>query len=559
MKAIKFLTMVLLLSINILGGSETVTYTAGVIPTTYITSGSITTISRATEPGLLTVTIPAGVVITSVNVVYNMTATALGYMAEQRSFIICTSTGGTTEPLVYSGVGNSSGTYIYNRTNLTIANNVAGGGDIQFELHAFRTYGGSGSGTTYNYVDNNSWQITVNYEVPPDPPTDLTPTPYTNQIKLNWVKNGADDNVLVAYNTSNTFGTPSNGTSYSVSSTISGGGTVIYNGSSTSFYHFELNPNTQYFYKAWSVSGSNVYSSGITGNATTNSVPVVTNVTFINNIATSGKVDIYYDVTDTEQGTVTISIDVSNDGGATYNFLCTQVTGDIGSGISIGTGKHIIWDFDREHSGVTGSNFEIKIIADDNVGDQIYYANRIYNTVMIGSLTWLKENLDVGIYVASTNTGSHHSDVSNNGIIEKYCYGNIESNCSTYGGLYDWNEAMGYITTPGARGICPTGWHIPTYAEFETLPTAVGGYAQSTSLKATGSGGTNTSGFSALSSGYRDPNGFFSSLGSAIYFWISTELISGNAYYLNMDYYSSYIYLNNFVKEYGFSVRCVKD
>jgi len=563
MKIAKLLILVLLLSMNLLGGSVTATYSAGTIPTTYITSASVTTSSRATEPGLLIVTIPVGAVITSVNVAYNMTATALGYMAEQRSFIICSSTGGNTESAVYSGIGNSSGTYPYNRTNLTIANSVVGGGDIQFELHAFRTYGGTGSGTTYNYVDNNSWQITVNYEVPPDPPTDLTTISYTNQIKLSWVKNAANNNVIVAYNTSSTFGTPSNGTSYSVSSAISGGGTVIYNGSSASFYHLGLNQSTQYFYKIWSVSGINLYSSGIAGDATTNSVPVVSNVTFVNNISTTGKVDIYYDVTDAEQGTVTISMDVSKDGGATYNFPCTQIIGDIGSGISIGTGKHIIWDFDREHSGVTGSNFEIKILADDNVGDQIYYSGKIYNTVTIGSQTWLQENLDVGVYVASTYTGLPHSDVTNNEIIEKYCWGNNEANCATHGGLYDWNEAMGYITTPGAKGICPTGWHIPTLAEFETLQTTENndGNALKSIGQGTGGGqGTNTSGFSALLAGSRYSDGSIFHVGPSANFWSSTETDSNYSGYLYLYHNDGYFHLEIYsIKEKGYSVRCLKD
>ena len=54
-----------------------------------------------------------------------------------------------------------------------------------------------------------------------------------------------------------------------------------------------------------------------------------------------GIVDIYYDVTDAVQNSFTISMEVSNDGGLTYNYSCTQVSGDIGVGISKGTGKHI--------------------------------------------------------------------------------------------------------------------------------------------------------------------------------------------------------------------------
>lgn len=556
------LSMIILLSVNFFAGSVTATYSAGAIPTTYITSASVSTSSRATAPGLLTVTIPVGAIITSVNVAYSMTATSLGYMSEQRSFVLCSSLSGTVESAVYSGVGNAAGTYPYSRTALTIANNVTGGGDILFELHAFRVYGGTGSNETYNYVDNNSWQVTVNYEMPPDPPTNLLTTAYTNQMQISWTKNAANNNVIVAYNTTNTFGTPANGTAYSVSSTISGGGTIIYSGSSTSCYHLGLNANTQYFYKLWSVTGSNNYSTtGIAGNVTTNPVnafPVVSNVTFTNNISTTGKVDIYFDVSDAEQSTVTISMEVSNDGGTTYDFACTQVTGDIGTSISTGTGKHIVWDFNREHSGVIGSDFKIKIVADDIVGDQIYYEGKIYNTVTIGSQTWLRENLDVGSMINITTGGLNSDGVQTpNGTIEKYCYDNNPDNCATYGGLYQWDEAMQYVTTPGAKGICPTGWHIPTKEEFIVLCEAVG--CHSNPLKEIGQGtGTNTSGFSGLLAGYTTYS-YFYSLGSMLANWSSTEEVYHSSYHISFYANDNGFGLGSNSKSGGRSVRCLKD
>jgi hypothetical protein len=51
------------------------------------------------------------------------------------------------------------------------------------------------------------------------------------------------------------------------------------------------------------------------------------------------------------QNLCTVNMEASNDGGTTYNYACTQVSGDTGAGIAIGTGKHIIWNFVREHSG----------------------------------------------------------------------------------------------------------------------------------------------------------------------------------------------------------------
>jgi len=569
MKITNLLCLYLLLSLKLFAGSVTATYSAGDIPTTLNTS--VTTGSRALEPGLLTVTIPVGSVITSVNVVYNMTATSLGYMSEQRSFIRCTSTLGTDESAVYSGGGNSSGTYAYNRTNLTIANNVSGGGNIQFELHAFRIYGASGSNITYNYVNNNSWQITVNYDLV-NPPTNLVTIAYTTQIRLSWTKNAASNNVIIAYNTANTFGTPINGTSYPLYGTITGGGTIIYSGSSASCYHLGLNPGTPYYYQIWSVNASNNYSSCVTGNTATltavvNSIPVVSNVTFVNNISATGYVDIYYNVADAEQSIVAISIEVSNDGGTTYNFACTQVTGDIGSGISVGNGKHIIWNFSREHGGEWGTNFKIKIIADDLVGDQIYYAGQIYHTVTVGNQVFLKENLNVGTRI----NGS--ADQTNNGVIEKYCYNDLEANCTTYGGLYQWAESVQYLNgttnlapaspplSGNIQGICPSGWHIPTHAEYDTLRATVNNTSNPLLSVGQGTGagaGTNTSGFSALLAGDRYIATIFANLGTSADLRTSTEA----------DYYAwdLYIYYNTSgfgwygnMKTEGFSVRCLKD
>ncbi len=142
---------------------EAPVYSGGDIPTTYNTNP--TTSSNAVEPGEMSVTIPEGANITSVSVEYDMTAHGMAWMSEQRSFLRCVSDGGETEPEVYQGEDNTGGTYEYERTDLTIANNVEGGGEIEFELHAFRTWGGSGSNTDFNYVDNNSWKLIVYYEL----------------------------------------------------------------------------------------------------------------------------------------------------------------------------------------------------------------------------------------------------------------------------------------------------------------------------------------------------------------------------------------------------------
>lgn len=89
------------------------------------------------------------------------------------------------------------------------------------------------------------------------------------RIDLAWNLNPEEHYVILAYNTTPNFGTPSNGTAYSPSSTLPGGGTVLYNGNGTSLSHTNLNVSSTYYYKLWSYDASTMYSSGTTAHATT--------------------------------------------------------------------------------------------------------------------------------------------------------------------------------------------------------------------------------------------------------------------------------------------------
>src|ERR1017187_5362842 len=168
----------------------------------------------------------------------------------------------------------------------------------------------------------------------------------------------------------------------------------------------------------------------------------------------------------------------------------------------------------------------------------VVYAGKTYNTVAIGGQCWLKENLNVGTRI----NGSVNQ--TNNGIIEKYCYNDDTANCKTYGGLYKWAEAVQYkngatnTTSPNpaftgnVQGICPSGWHIPTYAEFTTLSNAVGGDANKLKREDQGAGlgiGTNTSGFSEILSGYRKYDSTFHDLGNNPGFWSTSEFSATTA------------------------------
>jgi uncharacterized protein (TIGR02145 family) len=182
----------------------------------------------------------------------------------------------------------------------------------------------------------------------------------------------------------------------------------------------------------------------------------------------------------------------------------------------------------------------------------VTYSGKTYNTVQIGTQCWLRENLDVGTRI---NGSANQTD---NGTIEKYCYNDDSANCTTYGGLYQWNEAMQYVTTPGTQGICPTGWHVPTYVEFQTLITTVSndGNALKAVGQGTGSGvGTNTSGFSALLAGLHLYYSNFYWLGYVTYFWSSTEGNATDAYSMDLNNAS----FDAREKDSGLSVRCLKD
>ncbi len=201
-------------------------------------------------------------------------------------------------------------------------------------------------------------------------------------------------------------------------------------------------------------------------------------------------------------------------------------------------------------------------------GDNLYDSRdgKSYKTVQIGNQCWMAENLNVGSRI---NGGEAQTD---NGTIEKYCYNNNNSNCDTYGGLYQWNEMMDYSPSddgnPGTtRGICPEGWHVPTDKEFKELEKFLGmsqaeadmentwrGTPAGTKLKEGGS-----SGYEALLSGRVSSFGSYSVLGSYEYPWTATESGSNGWRRCLRSGDSNVGRWNTFPKSYGFSVRCVKN
>jgi len=163
----------------------------------------------------------------------------------------------------------------------------------------------------------------------------------------------------------------------------------------------------------------------------------------------------------------------------------------------------------------------------------------IYETVVIGNQTWIARNLNYNA------TGSK-------------CY-EVEANCAIYGRLYNWSTAM---------AVCPSGWHLPSSAEWATLINFVGTNA-GTKLKAKGGwnsyngssgNGTDNYGFAALPGGYGDSGGNFFSVGEDGGWWSSSIGTNASFAYrqgIGYDYGGTYYQYDD--KGFLFSVRCLRD
>ncbi|NTW24928.1 MAG: M6 family metalloprotease domain-containing protein, partial [Lentimicrobium sp.] len=181
--------------------------------------------------------------------------------------------------------GNASGppdeVYIYRPNGTLTVNGSPGSAHYSSETgrtsindgtnpSSFLQNGGAGGLNIYNVTSAGSTiSFTVGISTVSNP-TNFTATGISeNQINLAWQKNGSNNNVVLAYSTTPTFGAPVTGTGYTAGSAIPGGGSVIYAGNGTGFNHLALSQATTYYYKLWSVDGTVTYSNGISANATT--------------------------------------------------------------------------------------------------------------------------------------------------------------------------------------------------------------------------------------------------------------------------------------------------
>ena len=201
----------------------------------------------------------------------------------------------------------------------------------------------------------------------------------------------------------------------------------------------------------------------------------------------------------------------------------------------------------------------------------VTYDGYTYDLVAIGDQCWFAENLRNEHYA---NGEAIPGDLSNgewsgtsNGA--QAIYDNSPANLADYGRLYNW------YAVDDSRGLCPSGWHVPTDGEFMTLEMELGmseseangtgfrGTDQGTQMKSSASDspswdGTNSSGFSGLAGGYRNGNGYFYGGGGYGYFWSASA--DGTIAWSRILYGGSpAVYRDNDSQRKGFSVRCVRD
>jgi len=207
--------------------------------------------------------------------------------------------------------------------------------------------------------------------------------------------------------------------------------------------------------------------------------------------------------------------------------------------------------------------------SDDNIsysGTVTDVDGNVYNTITIGTQIWMAENLKTTHY----NDGSEITNVTDATEWEElttaaYCiYNNDESYISNndYGLLYNFYAA-------NSDNIAPKGWHVPSWEEWELLLNYIDAdndikYIASTSIDLTSKTwssetGANSTGFSALPSGYRDEEGSFYLIGSWTNWWSTTSNRDDIGNYLSLGASGNQMGYGNHYKQMGNSIRCVKD
>jgi uncharacterized protein (TIGR02145 family) len=270
------------------------------------------------------------------------------------------------------------------------------------------------------------------------------------------------------------------------------------------------------------------------------------------------------------EGVYSAQLFYSKDNGLKWNGPVKSVSGDIEE-ISEGESKSIRWDVLKDFAWFLGENVKFKVVAISYKGEfKDNRDNKTYKWLRIGEQIWMAENL------------AFNPDANGYWINDK-----ITNDGYKYGNLYIWDVA---------QKVCPEGWHLPSNEEWQQLEILLGmsksdaedfgerGTGIAKKLKSTGDWsenlkGDNSSGFNALPAGLRSNQNLNKSdiedpyncksiyhIGSATGFWTCSPYKSNAAILRFLNFTNAFsglkpfeIQKNAYPRDYGFSVRCVKD
>ena len=325
----------------------------------------------------------------------------------------------------------------------------------------------------------------------------------------------------------------------------------------------------------------------------------ITNILVNQRTDGSGLLDVYFDLSG-EFENYHIFLEASFDNGLTYLFLDPAfLQGDTGP-LPSGTQYHIVWDGYASFPDIYSEEAKLKIIAERIIGNWIpcpdlpYFVDdrdsTIYNTVLIGDQCWMKENLNY--YVDNS-----------------FCYDDDDAMCDVYGRLYTWDAAMAGSSSSnnvpsGVQGVCPTGWHLPSDAEWQImvdylmdeydLPnenylvnslgnalkscrqinSPLGGVCDTYEHPRWEDGynsgweddvthfGTDDFGFSGLPGGFTFHGNSYHDLGFFARWWSSTESAHNPEHVAlgrGMTHYYGHFYQTSGGKSHGRTIRCIRD
>ena len=205
----------------------------------------------------------------------------------------------------------------------------------------------------------------------------------------------------------------------------------------------------------------------------------------------------------------------------------------------------------------------------------VTYDGYTYDLVAIGDQCWFAENLRTEHYTNGDAIPANLTDgewsSTNSGAVAVYgedagCedYSPDGDACDPSWSLNEYGRLYNWYAVDDARGLCPTGWHVPTDGEWTVLTDFLGGYSVAGGhMKTTygwddGGNGANSSGFSGLPGGFRHPNSSFFSGGSEGVWWSSSPTGS-SARYRALYYANTHVTNSSQSQRYGFSVRCLRD